>query len=76
MYALKRRAILDSKGYSHIPLVVSEKMFSSIADINHQMTSIGVDFRTGNVPDRLVVYITEANKEEMITELLSEPLLF
>jgi hypothetical protein len=75
-YALKRRAILDSNGYAHLPLVVSDCMFKGVADINQRMSSTGVDFRIGNVPDSSIVYITETEKEKMIIELLTEPLLF
>lgn len=74
-YGEERRAILDAKGYSHIPLIVSCIMFKSQNDIRQRMSHIGVDFRTGKVPDSRITYILKL-KEEMCIELLMEPLLF
>ena len=74
-YGQERRAILDAKGYSHIPLIVSCIMFKGHNDIRQRMSCMGVDFRTGNVPDSGITYILKL-KEEMCIELLMEPLLF
>lgn len=75
-YGERRRAILDSEGYGHIPLVVSDCTFKSISEINQNMAKQGVDYRTGHVPNSSIIYITETENAEIITELLVEPLLF
>jgi hypothetical protein len=75
-YAQKRRLILDSNGYAHLPLVVSDQMFTSVDDISTLMTLMGVDFRTGKVSGNSILYITDLRTDEMIIELLAEPLLF
>ncbi len=74
-YGEERRAILDAEGYSHIPLVVSSIMFKGQNDIKERMNGIGVDFRTGKVPEPGITYLIKL-KEEMCVELLMEPLLF
>ena len=74
-YGEERRAILDSKGYGRIPLVVSCIMFKNQDDIRQRMSGIGVDFRTGKVPEPGITYIIK-RREEMCIELLMEPLLF
>ena len=74
-YGEERRAILDAKGYSHIPLVVSCIMFKNQDDIRQRMSRIGVDFRTGKAPEPGITYILKL-KEEMCVELLMESLLF
>ena len=74
-YGEERRAILDGKGHGHIPLVVSCVMFKGPEDIRQRMACIGVDFRTGNVPDSEITYVVDL-KEEMCIELLMEPMLF
>lgn len=56
-YGESRRAVLDSNGYSHIPLVVSDIMFQSIPDLTEKMALHGVDFRTGAVPEAGIIYI-------------------
>ena len=73
-YAEKRRAALDANGYAHIPLVVTDCMFTDIDEIKQKMLLTGVDFRTGNVPSSSIIYLKE--REEMCNELLKEPLLF
>ena len=74
-YGEERRALLDSTGYSHIPLVVSCVMFKGQEDVRRRMSSIGVDFRTGKVPEPGITYVMDL-KEEMCIELLMEPMLF
>jgi len=74
-YAEERRAVLDSKGYSHIPLVVSCVMFKGQEDIRRRMSRLGVDVRTGKVPEPRIAYIIDL-KEEMCVELLMEPMFF
>ena len=74
-YAEERRAVLDAEGYGHIPLVVSCVMFKGREDVRRRMNLVGVDFRTGNVPESGITYIVDL-KEEMCIELLMEPLLF
>ena len=77
-YGEERRAALDQQGYAHIPLVVSSCMFRGINDIQKKMFKLGVDFRTGKVPDSGIVYITDRveKREKMVVELLTEPLMF
>jgi hypothetical protein len=74
-YGEERRAILDAKGYSHIPLVVSCVMFKGQEDTGRMMNEMGVDFRTGKVPEAGITYIIK-QKEEMCIGLLMEPMLF
>lgn len=73
-YAQERRDALDSNGFRHIPLIVSDQMFQSIDEIGEYMDNHRVDLRTGAVHDRLV--ILSAKREEIVKELLVEPLLF
>jgi hypothetical protein len=73
-YAEKRRATLDANGYSHIPLVVTDCMFTGVNDIKQKMLEAGVDFRIGSVPSSSIIYLKEI--EEMCLELLKEPLMF
>lgn len=74
-YGEQRRTILDAKGYSRIPLVVSCIMFKDQKDIMQRMSSMGVDFRIGKVPKPGITYILNL-REEMRIELLMEPVLF
>lgn len=74
-YAEERREILDTNGYERIPLIVSDTMFKDIEEITSAMRRAEVDFRTGSVPDRLVI-IKENVEEETVLELLMEPLFF
>ncbi len=73
-YAEKRRAALDMNGYAHIPLVVTDCMFTGVEDVKQKMQATGVDFRTGKVPNSSIIYLKE--REEMCIGLLNEPLLF
>jgi hypothetical protein len=74
-YGEERRALLDAKGYSRIPLVVSCVMFKDQDDIRQRMSGMGVDFRTGKVPEPEITYIIK-QREEMCIELLMEPMHF
>ncbi len=75
-YGEQRRAILDPKGYSRIPLVVSCIMFKNQKDIMQRMSGMGVDFRIGKVPEPGITYYILNLREEMRIELLMEPVLF
>ena len=73
-YARERREVLDTNGFQHIPLIVSDEMYQSIDELKEAMEYHGVDFRKGQASDRLVILSTV--RDEMVKELLMEPLLF